>query len=306
MSVLWFEQRATPMKKIFFAFLISSFLPLSVFAQDVISFWQALQEKKISIVAKGNDNSTHYIKPIFLSIKNLTKKDLSLQIPAGTIFKSFPTDYQDLIVTKSETITLKGSSTLNKYLYGCCIEATEGAPNKEVGYEVEEAQAETPTRSQLQQLAIYIDQQKLYGKGSAQSALWIVSNQYSIDNLYDNKSLQDYVATLTGQTITNDYTPQYNYQVTDNTQVANNYTAPPQKEMKGSLNYQLIKTSEVRLGMFNAEDILVREIYIDKESKAGTHKMTFAFDANVYTDAVYYFKLIIDEEVIIKTSLRTR
>ncbi|MFN8238167.1 MAG: hypothetical protein U0T77_08365 [Chitinophagales bacterium] len=96
------------------------------------------------------------------------------------------------------------------------------------------------------------------------------------------------MASLTGKTYqlkTNDY--RYNYY------------SPPREKVGGNFEYNFSKPQDVQIAMFDKNGILVRELFNQKKVAPGEHKMNFEFDSSVYTDDVYYFKLIAMNEVLV-------
>jgi len=58
--------------------------------------------------------------------------------------------------------------------------------------------------------------------------------------------------------------------------------------------------------MFNKENMVVRELLFEPFVEPGTYEFKFSFDASVYTDPVYYIKLIINKDVKIVKELTLR
>ena len=61
--------------------------------------------------------------------------------------------------------------------------------------------------------------------------------------------------------------------------------------------------ASVSVGLFNQRNVLVRELYNDPAVTPGEHKVSYAFDNSVYTDSVYYARLISDGEVKINRKI---
>ena len=59
----------------------------------------------------------------------------------------------------------------------------------------------------------------------------------------------------------------------------------------------MVKTSAVTIGLFNEDNIIVRELLNKPQTPRGEHKLNFEFDMAAYTDPVYFVRLIIDGEI---------
>ncbi len=62
----------------------------------------------------------------------------------------------------------------------------------------------------------------------------------------------------------------------------------------------------IRIGMFDKDHILVREIYYNENATKGTYKLEYAFDCEAYTDNLYYFKVIRNDQVTRVYTLMSR
>ena len=69
--------------------------------------------------------------------------------------------------------------------------------------------------------------------------------------------------------------------------------------MGGNFEYNFSKSQDVQIAMFDKNGILVRELFNQKKVPSGSHTFTFEFDSNVYTDDVYYFKLIAMNDILV-------
>ncbi|TAE72717.1 MAG: hypothetical protein EAZ85_09010 [Bacteroidetes bacterium] len=83
-----------------------------------------------------------------------------------------------------------------------------------------------------------------------------------------------------------------------------NQAAEPMCEMWGNGRVSIQKTCHLRVGMFDVNGILIREIYNNPAEKIGTHTLEYAYDCDVYTDKEYHFKIIKDNIVTLTAVLK--
>lgn len=271
------------------AFFINLFVSFSVLNAATIPLADALQQKKITCNFKGNEKSTHYLEPILMEITNLGNAPISLQIKSGDMF--IPTDatYQNIVTTENKLIALKANSKLTVPLKGMCTESSNSSGNGKTIYTYQ-----PNTNEKLIKLASFIAEHK-YQTATAQHAVWALMNNEDVNNIYgadstEERQLRKCVATITGKTfevISKDY--------------KTNYYAPPKQKVGGKFEYNIVVPKDVQIAMFNTNGILVRELFNQKNVAAGNHQFSFEYDASVYTEDVYYFKLIAANNVVVST-----
>ncbi len=74
----------------------------------------------------------------------------------------------------------------------------------------------------------------------------------------------------------------------------------------GNFRYKFSRTSAVTIGMFNSQDIIVKELYQNPETPPGEHRLSYEFDVEEFTDDVYYIRLIINGQIKINFEMKTR
>lgn len=262
------------------------FNSIPIFAKT-ISFGEALVNKKITYTARGNSNSTHYLEPIILEITNNSNEIFNINIENGDEFFPTDTNIQNIVITEPNLIVLQPKEKQSVKLKGMCTERYNSGGNKETIYTF------SPNKNeQLTKLANFISTKK-YQTSAAQYAVWSLMNNYDLNSIYaadsiEENNLKKFMASLTGKTYAIK-TKDYKY----------NYYAPPREKVGGNFEFNFSKSKDVQVAMFNENGILVRELYNEKKVPAGNHKINFEYDSSVYTDAVYYFKLIAGNEILI-------
>ena len=255
---------------------------------NAITLDEALLQKKISCTIKGNKNSTHYYESIALEVNNLSAEDISIDIKFGDMFIPINTIYQNIVVTENKLIVLKGKTNQRVSIKGMCTESSNSSGNESTVYTFKKGKDE-----KLSKLAGFIAENK-YQNSTGQLAVWTLLNNENINNIISSDSSEEgkfkkFLANLTGKT--------YSIKVKD---YKTNYYAPPKEKVGGMFEYTFAYPRDVQIAMFNDKNILVRELFNQKNISPGTHKTEFAYDASIYTDDIYYFKLIANNKVFIE------
>lgn len=249
-----------------------------------------MQQKKIECKIYGSENSTHYLEPITLEIKNLTNNFLSISINNGDMFIPDDSTKQNIVVTNNELISLQPKGMQKTRIKGMCTEQEDGSGNATTIYTFEPNKNEN-----LKKIAVFISKNKLQ-TSAAQFAVWCITNPnndlnniIAADSSEENK-LKRFTADLTGKSYEL-ILSKYNYKT--------HYYAPPKEKVGGMFEYNFSTKKDIQIAMFNSDGILVRELFNQKMMQPGNHKINFEYDSSIYTDDVYYFKLIADNEVLV-------
>lgn len=272
------------MKRLISLLMIAYIYQQCVFATP-IHLTEAIKTKAVSAVIRYNPTGTHYTEPLLLELTNNSNSTVNISIENGDIFIPNETVRQNIVATKAYLFTLLPAQKKTSKIKGMCIEQNDAAGAASTLYTITKGKNDT-----LKKLATFIAE-KNYQTSAAQFAVWAFIDRNDVNNIYSSDSaeendLKKFIAKLTGKSYTiksNDYTT--------------NYYAPPKEKVGGNFEYNFSKTSDVQIAMFNKNGILVRELFNQKQVQPGIHKFNFAYDASVYTDDIYYFKLITNNEV---------
>lgn len=257
---------------------------------------QAIKNKQVECTITGNPDGTHYTKPLLIKIKNL-KSDISIQVENGQIFNAADTSYQDFVVTQQMVATIKAGQTKTYAIYGMCIKEHNSAPGVSVVYKTGPKADE-----KLAKLTKFIQEKKYYNQ-TAQQAVWVMRGTRKIDEIsgFDSDGWEDIVkftASLLNVPVP-ERPKEDDYE--------RNYQAPPVHHViKGGFEIDCPVTTKVTVGLFNKQGIIVRELYNNPNHPAGLKRVEFEFDANLYTDPAYDFKMIIDGEVFLQQEVKIK
>ncbi len=274
------------MKRIGFIFLIFMVFHHSVLGVS-IKLNDAFNNKKIVGEIRGNSASTHYLEPIILDLTNSSNEFVNITIDNGDLFIPIDDTKQKIIVTSPQIITLQPKQRSILKIKGMCIQRNNAAGNNDTKYIFK-----TGDNEKLKNIAVFINEKK-YQSTAAQQAVWCLVDNVDFNTIIaadssEENNLKRFMAKLTGKT--------YAVQAKDYT---TSYYAPPREKVGGMFEYTIPIDKDVQIAMFNKDGILVRELFNQKKVVAGTHKINFEYDSSVYTDDVYYFKLIVNNNIFL-------
>jgi len=257
----------------------------------------AIEKKLIVCKFKGNVESPHYYQPLKIDITNITNKSFVVRIPNGLKFVTDSTDTQDVIITQEEFIVLVPNKIETKPLFAMCIQQYKSASNESTTYQIGEQ-----STGDLSKLTKNIEENKSFNT-LGQYSIWALTDEFPLDeidgfNEEEANQYQNIVADLLDvpapATNSNDYKNYYKSTKTYKSSVV------------GKFKYKFHKQSNITIGMFNEQDIIVRELYNNPTEKAGEHLFNYAFDTETYTDPTYYIRLIVNGEIRLNLKMEPR
>ncbi|MDB5227316.1 MAG: hypothetical protein JWN78_1509 [Bacteroidota bacterium] len=260
---------------------------------SAIKLNEAIKNKKISCYIHGNGASTHYLEPVIAEFTNTGSDPLELTVEDGDMFIPADSTRQNIVVTGSAIITLQPHQKKTVAFKGMCTEQQDRSGDDETVYTFKPVNNE-----KLRKLADFISEKK-YQTTAAQYAVWSLMNNDDLNSIYsadttEENDLRKFMAALTGKTFV--LKKDYRY----------NYYEPPKEKVGGNFEYNFSKPQDVQIAMFDKNGILVRELFNRKKVPAGMHTTKFEFDSAVYTDDVYYFKLIAMNGVLVNQKVDVR
>ena len=218
-------------------FLILSFIVFficinTLFGKTKLSLQKAIDKKIISaksICAGGLE--------LNYSITNLIKDSLVISIPAGWRFNSDAgkNDYQDILITHDEILTLRAKETKTFNIKGFCCESTKDGPIKGVNYTVGKL-----ADSNLVALARYL-KTKIIDENTQQYSIWAISDKEETANITSSNDslaalIRHFVSNLKGEPL-----PWYTLLKSSSVSRAGNVNDIPVR-FKAEFNYLVLKT----------------------------------------------------------------
>jgi hypothetical protein len=256
-----------------------------------------LENKLITLQVTGNENSTHYTKPILAKITNTSQYPLRFFIANGQIFRAEDSTVQDIVIVKEELIALKANETKELPLYGMCIELSNSGNNSETLFYTDGIADE-----KLLKLTQEIEKSKNFNT-LGQYAVWTLTDEYGLNSIsgFDMEEasrLKTFVAGILDVPVPkydpNDYTTNYYND------------GLIKRAAKSRFKFTFSEDSAVTIAMFDENNIIVRELYNNSNVKAGYHELEFKFDVEVYQNQAYYIRMIVDGEIEIDMKMEPR
>jgi len=235
----------------------------------------------------GNDSSVHYAQPLAIRLVNAARTKLEVKIPAGFVFVATDSSYQNIVITESVVATLQPGQTKQINLRGMCMERSDHAPSGTCHYNPDKMASE-----KIVKLAQFIEKNKFWSP-AGQQAMWTLINDeplYAVSSLDTSQAaiLQKYLSEITGkkiEEIPEDQSYLYDYHV-----------KPHKVTVGGEVEFDMKHKIMVVWALYSEDGILLREMY--NGPVEGHQILTFEYDAEVYSDPVYYLKLVADDKVL--------
>lgn len=139
---------------------------------------KALKSNFIRVEAKSLGGHQGYC--VGLTITNLTKDSLQISLEPGTLLKALEEKYQDILVTKQETIRLKRLEKKSQTVLGYCCQASDCSPRIDSKFSVG-----FHSDSNLVTLARYLNT-NTSETDAEQHAIWAISNNHVTANIISN------------------------------------------------------------------------------------------------------------------------
>lgn len=272
--------------------LVCLFLLFTFFSQAKnISLTEAVEKGYVQISAEGEGGHTG--KCLKLKIKNLRKKKLNIQIPAGLIFNSNDPNQQDLMITEERMLAIEGNKRRVAKMYAACVQAPNGSPTLGSGFNMS-----LLATGLLLDVAQYLAKEKLYKNDAAQYAVWAISNDKRVENI-DHGKLANYVADLLGKAH-----PEY--------VVVHKTTSSPGEPayreapsiIKGRWKFKTEEDKIMTFGLYTLDGKLKHAFFENKKKIRGLHKFSFTFKVFNMPQGEYYIRLISEGEVIEEKKVR--
>ncbi len=285
------------MKNIFLAIIAISILSSSKPSLTIYDLKTAIEKNMVSCAFNGNFESPHYYQPLNIEITNLTNKEISIKVPNGLKFISDSTDIQDVIITQEELIALTPSQKETKSLFAMCIQQNNSAPFEGATYHIGNL-----ATGNLNKLTHEIEKNKTFNT-LGQYSIWALTNKHPLEEIdgFDKKEAthyQKYIANLL-----NIKPP---VKQPENYKTYYERTTTISRSVEGNFKYKIHNQSNVTIGLFNEQDIIVRELYNNPSKKPGYHHFKYAFDLETYQDPRYYVRLIIDGKIKVNLKIEPR
>lgn len=272
------------MKKLllFFACLLS----LMAAQAASINLLEAQKLKKISIQAKGNGG--HMGDCISLTVKNLTQVKQDIVVSPGLIFTDQDPGAQNLMVVEQYQLALMPGATKSLNLSTMCIELHDYSPQSGDLFVLNDE-----ATGYLATLAELIAKKK-YQNSTAQSAVWALTDQAEIGDIYASDTLMagqlaTFVANATGRPRPKVIVPKEHYIYS----------------IRMNMVHHFSKTTKVTLACYDESGALIKEYYKDRVIPTGMYIATFGINRVADKGTKFIFRISDDKGSLIKERVIT-
>jgi hypothetical protein len=255
-----------------------------------------IDQHQVTYSVMGNERSTHYDKPIVLNLRNSGKRDVTVTIPAGTIFESIDTSIQNMVIFEEVELLVEAGKSSSQPLRGMCIEPHNIAPSGSSRYTYSSS-----TNPHIGQTLDFLNQ-KGYGGALAQEAIWTVIRRpekihlsgWNADAINETGRFLAEILSLPVPEMVRD----------DDSRL---YSAPVRRaKVSANFSFYFPEETDVRVALFDLDGIMQRELYIKENARPGEYVISFSFDGTPYIGQMYQCKLIADGEVRLVRDLDLR
>jgi hypothetical protein len=246
---------------------------------------EAVEKGLVEITAEGEGG--HIGRCLKLRIKNLHKKKIDVQIPAGLIFNSDDEGHQDLMTTEEKVLAIEGNKKRITKIYAACIQAPKGSPTMGSAFNMSML-----TSGHLLQVAEFLFKEKLYKNEAAQYAVWAASDGKRIENI-DHTGLANFVADILGK-------PRPEYVVVQKTTSLPGEPAYREAPsiLKGRWQFKTEEDKIMTFGLYTLDGELKHAFFKNKKKIKGLHKFGFTFKVFNLPQGEYYVRLMSDGEIV--------
>jgi hypothetical protein len=258
------------------------------YSTEPIDLDKAIQTDVIRAEFNGNEESTHYLKPLLIDLENLKNKKVVIRIISGYRFESNDSNVQDIITTAEELIALNPHEKRQIPVSGMCIQHYNAAPESTDSFKL------SKRISPIQKRFAGVVDSAGWQNVQAQQAMWIISDG---GDLYDLISYGDeaewemvnLVAGLMDQPVPS--RENFNQEVTQRTQRS--------ATLKGVFKFKFSRPAPIHIALFDENGIVLKEIYRES-AKPGRHEVTYEFDALPYEGQTIYACFIAFDDVLME------
>lgn len=243
--------------------------------------------KKGLVTAEFKAKGGHLGDVMTLKLKNRSNEKLKISVDAGDRLIAKDSSEQNLVVTRPLTLTLVPGQTIQSPVLAMCINAHRSSPDKDGSYLLG-----TKSDSNLTQLVRLIDLRKWNDLGTAQSAVWVLTDRRPIESIGGedtvSRELARTLSRLTGQPM-----PAFRMHYPDSCGYRN--AAP--LEISGRMTYELYSNGVITIGLYNALGEPVEYFVREMPRNKGSYEFRYSFKSSRLPKGVYYARIRVDGQL---------
>ena len=231
-----------------------------------LSLFEAIQKKMVTVDIKGRgytgeNNFGHYGKCIYLKIRNLNAKPLTLSVETGRKLTCIFDSVQDMMVAKSETFNLAANGSSDFTINAFCTQKNDRSPGETSVFKLD-----AMTEGYLNQLALLIENLGLLDN-TGQQAVWVLTDSLSPNMISGKdaekvKKLKDFVTFAVAS-----------MKAERNTKFMYDYSFPDKTDkgfiLKGEINWDMPYSGLVSLTIYDNHNKKIKVIFNEKMYRSG-------------------------------------
>lgn len=221
---------------------------------------EALSQKLISVTVQGTGG--HHGACLKVTCKNLRGQSLRVRFPIGQLMAPVDSTQQTLVVAEEKWVNVTGKSPVEVMLHTFCTQAGEISPAKDALFSVSAIAPQV-----LCNVLKFIGEKGKMNEHAAQSAVWAITNGYSLGSIGD-PVLTKFVADQLGKEVPG-------YKIKHKTvEYVPGRVADLGKAMvvEGNLRYYLEKDEKVRMVLLDSNGKFIINISKEELMVAGEHR----------------------------------
>lgn len=268
---------------------LAFFLLLNSFIAPPATMSEAIKKGLVSANVDSNGKTSY--SEVHLTVKNRTKSDQRILIPAGTTYIPDDPNEQELIQLEDEILTLRGLEEKELIIKTYCTELSDRCPNGafELGQN---------SNKELSELITYIKKNPA-DKIAFQDAVWAITDKESIstmpNNSHEDRAFRSHVADLSGQENTWYTSPSRNS--IDPLGNINRETV----QISGELSFEAGKAMRVHEEIQNGSGQTIIKSEHHMQLRGGNVTYQFNIRVRGWQKGVYYVKVINDSRETLVT-----
>ena len=240
---------------------------------------EALSQKLISVTVQGKGG--HQGECLNVTFKNLRGQSLRIRIPTGQLMAPADSAQQTLVVAEEKWVSVTSKTPAQLSLKTFCTQAGEISPTQGAVFAVGAMAPQI-----LCNVLKYISESGKINDGNAQSAVWVITNGYSLGSIGD-PALTQFVAHQLGKEMPG-------YKIKHKTvEYVPGRVADLGKAMvvEGNLRFYLEKDEKVRMVLLDSAGKLVTNISKEELMIAGEHRSGIHLEVWNLTPGKYVVRL---------------
>jgi hypothetical protein len=249
---------------------------------------EALSQKRISVTVEGTGG--HQGECLKITCKNLVGQSLRIRLPVGQLMAPLDSAQQTLVVAEEKWVSVNTKTPVELLLKTFCTQAGEISPSAGSFFAVA---AMAPEK--LCNVLKFIAEKGKTHEGAAQSAVWAITNGYSLGSIGD-PVLTKFVADQLGKDVPG-------YKIRHKTvEYVPGRVADLGKAMvvEGNLRYYLEKDEQVRMVLLDSNGKFIINISKEESMIAGEHRSGLHLEVWNLTPGKYTVRLQTKDGRIIK------